>query len=214
MGPCVHCVLCDLFVLHVQVIWLFPNAQVIWLFSTSKWFDCFPMCKRFDCFQCPSDSIVFQVLLWPINPLHTHLCSVSHTWRSLKVFWLILRQFSKFSPKSVFQYLEPTLTLCEDTLSVSIILFIFVDDHDTIGDCNIERLNDMECIGVKQWGNKKMWKFNFASRGRAFQEIYSMIHCNLPFYIVNLLLIIGIWSWVTCPIVSAVANRPSLEFGT
>ena len=25
---------------------------------------------------------------------------------------------------------------------------IFEDDHNTFGDCNVDRLNDMECIGV------------------------------------------------------------------
>ena len=26
------------------------------------------------------------------------------------------------------------------------LVYIFEDDQDTIGDCNVERLNDMECI--------------------------------------------------------------------
>ena len=30
------------------------------------------------------------------------------------------------------------------------LVYIFEDDQDTIGDCNVERLNDMDCIGVKQ----------------------------------------------------------------
>ena len=75
MGPCVHCVLCDLFVFHVQVIWLFPNAQVIWLFPTSKWFDCFPspfLTNKFfahthTCFLFSRLGEDFKVVLFVLN---------------------------------------------------------------------------------------------------------------------------------------------------
>ena len=56
---------------------------------------------------------------------------------------------------------------------------IFEDDHDTIGDCNIERLNDMECIGVKQWGNKKNVKIQLCIQGSGIPR--NLQHDSLQF---------------------------------